>query len=198
VTAPDALAKLDAALAFHSAYCDRLINSAGMGLGGEFLRHAPADLDRLVALNIGALTQLTRHMLPGMIARRRGMILNLASLGGYAPGPYQAAYYASKAYVLSFTEAVAHEVQGRGVVVAVASPGPVRTAFHERMNAQRGLYLKTMPVPSAEATARRIERQLAWGRRVITPGLVPTLLAPAMRVLPHPVSNYIIGTLLKP
>ena len=87
-----------------------------------------------------ALTQLTRHFLPGMRVRGRGGILNLASLGGYAPGPNQAAYYASKAYVLSLTEAIAAETAGEGVRVCALAPGPVNTRFHARMGAENAFY----------------------------------------------------------
>lgn len=198
ITSPDACDRLDEALLAAGGHCEVLINAAGVGLAGDFVSHDPAAIDRLAQLNIAALTRLMRHVLPGMLGRRRGAILNLASLGGYAPGPYQAAYYASKAYVLSLTEAVAHECAGSGVRIAVAAPGPVRTEFHRRMGGQSGWYLRAMPVPSAAVTARRIDRRFRAGQRVIVPGVVPSLLMPVLRVLPHPIGNAIVGTLLRP
>ena len=103
-------------------YLDVLVNNAGIGLAGPFLTQAPDDLSHLIAVNIDGLTRLTRAALPDMIARQRGGILNMASLGAYVPGPNQAAYYASKSYVLSLTEALASEVSGQGVRVAAVAP----------------------------------------------------------------------------
>ena len=103
-----------------------------------------------------ALTQLTRHFLPGMRVRGRGGILNLASIGGYAPGPNQAAYYASKAYVLSLTEAIAAETAGEGVRVCALAPGPVNTRFHERMGGRECLLPQLRA--SGVGTVRRLGR----------------------------------------
>ncbi len=140
VTTPDAVAKIEAALAAHGAYADVLVNNAGMGLAGPFHAHPPDDVLRLIDLNVRALSHLTRHFLPGMRVRGRGGILNVASLGGYAPGPNQAVYYASKAYVLSLTEAIAAETAGEGVRVCALAPGPVNTMFHARMGAENAFY----------------------------------------------------------
>ena len=126
-------------------YLDVLVNNAGTGLAGPFLTHAPDDLSHLIAVNIDGLTRLTRAALPDMIARQRGGILNMASLGAYVPGPNQAAYYASKAYVLSLTEALAREVSGQGVRVAAVAPGPVNTTFHRDMGAEASLYRILLP-----------------------------------------------------
>jgi uncharacterized protein len=198
VTAADAPQRLDAHLAVHDSYCDVLINAAGVGLAGAFVAQDPAALARLVDLNTRALTTLTRHVLPGMLARGRGGILNIASLGGYAPGPCQAAYYASKAFVISLTEALAHECAGTGVRLAVVCPGPVRTAFHKRMGGETGLYLKLMPVATPEAIARSAYRRFKLGQRVIIPGVFSTALMPAMRVLPHRLLSPLVAFLLRP
>lgn len=198
VTAANATAAIDAKLAAMGGYCDVLVNAAGIGLAGPFEERRADEVRRLADLNVTALTVLTRHVLAGMRARGHGGVLNIASLGGYAPGPYQAAYYASKAYVLSLTEAIAHETAGHGVLIAVAAPGPVRTAFHQRMGGESGLYLRLMPVPSAEMVARKIERRFRLGQRVIIPGLMPTALMLAVRVLPHRLTMPIIAFLLKP
>ena len=136
--APDAIPAIEAALAAQRAYADVLVNSAGMGLAGPFhAQRAGRDVLQLLDLNVRALTALTRHFLAGMRVRGRGGILNLASLGGYAPGPNQAVYYASKAYVLSLTEAIAAETAGEGVRDTRRwRPGPVNTRFHARMGAE--------------------------------------------------------------
>ena len=112
-----------------------------------------ADVLRLIDLNVRALTHLTHHFLPGMRVRGRGGILNLASIGGYAPGPNQAAYYASKAYVLSLTEAIAAETAGEGVRVCALAPGPVNTRLHESMGAENAFY--RCFVPPGLGTVRR-------------------------------------------
>jgi uncharacterized protein len=198
ITAPDSLVRLDAHLAKEGAYCRMLINSAGIGLAGDFATHDPDKLAGLVDLNIKALTALTRHYLPGMLARGDGGILNVASLGGYAPGPYQAAYYASKAYVISLSEALAHECAGHGVRISVLCPGPVRTAFHQRMGGETGLYLRLMPVSTPEAVARTAYHRYRLGQRVIIPGVVNTLMMPAMRLMPHRALSPIVSALFKP
>jgi hypothetical protein len=198
VTAPDAIATIDAALAAHRAYADVLVNSAGIGLAGPFHAHAPEDVMRLVDLNIRALTALTRHFLGGMRARGRGGILNLASLGGYTPGPYQAAYYASKAYVISLSEAIAAETAGEGVRVCVVAPGPVNTAWHERAGAESALYRTLVPPASAASVARAGYLGYLLGMRVVVPGLINPFLALALRIMPHRIMIPVIGWLLKP
>ena len=198
VTDAGATAALDQTLAQHGLYADVLVNSAGIGLAGEFTSHAPDDIDRLVALNVAALTRLMRHVLPGMCARARGGVINIASLGGYVPGPYQAAYYASKAYVLSLTEAAGYEIAGRGVRVLVVAPGPVETRFHALMDSEQALYRHLIPALSPERVARATCRAYALGRRVVVPGFFNPFLALAVRILPHPIIVPFIGWLLAP
>jgi uncharacterized protein len=198
VTVPDATPRIDAALAALGGYCDVLVNSAGMGAAGAFANEAQEQLHRLTAVNVAALTSLTRHYLPAMLVRGRGGILNVASLGGYAPGPYQAAYYASKGYVLSLTEALAHECKGQGVQISVLVPGPVATAFHKRMDGDSGLYLKLLPVASATRVGRAALWRFRLGQRVIVPGLFNPLLMLSMRALPHRLTSPLVAFLLKP
>jgi uncharacterized protein len=109
VTEADAPVRLQRALRAAGFYADVLVNNAGIGLSGQFATDDEERLAQLLALNITAATRLMRHMLPPMISRARGGILNVSSLGGLVPGPHQAAYYASKAYLVALTEAVAHE-----------------------------------------------------------------------------------------
>lgn len=197
VTAPDALATIDRALAYHRAYADILVNSAGIGLAGPFHAQAGEDVMRLIDLNVRALTALTRHYLPGMRQRGRGGILNLASLGGYTPGPYQAAYYASKAYVISLTEAIAAETVGEGVRVCALAPGPVLTAWHERAGAGDAAYRHLLPM-SAASVARAGYLGYMLGLRVVVPGLVSPFLALVLRIMPHAITVPIVRWLLKP
>ncbi len=198
IASPDAIAAIEAALAAHRGYADVLINNAGMGLAGPFLDHSPEQVMQLIDLNIRALTQLTRHFLPGMRIRGRGGILNLASLGSYAPGPHQAVYYASKAYVLSFSEAIADEIAGQGVRITALAPGPVNTAFHARMGAERALYRYLVAPASPESIARAGYLAFALGLRVLVPGILNPLLALLMRISPHRIVIPIVRVLLKP
>ena len=197
VTADDAINKIEAGLAMHGAYADVLVNSAGTGLSGPFHGHPPEAVLGLLDLNVRALTLLTRHFLPGMRARGRGGVLNVASLGGYVPGPNQAAYYASKAYVLSLTEAVAAETAGEGVRICALAPGPVNTKFHARMGAENALYRKLVPPASARSVARMGYLGFVLGLRVTVPGLLNPFLAVALRVLPHRIVIPIVGLLLR-
>jgi short-subunit dehydrogenase len=197
VTSPDAIAAIDRALAEHGAYADVLVNSAGIGIAGPFHAQAPEELMRLIDLNVRALTALTRHYLEGMRARGRGGILNLASLGSFTPGPYQAAYYASKAYVLSLSEALAAETAGEGVRICALAPGPVPTAWHERAGAGDAVYRYLLP-SSAATVARAGYLGYLLGLRVVVPGLISPFLAIALRVIPHRITVPIVRWLLKP
>ena len=197
-TKPEALAKIDAELAARGFYLDILVNNAGVGLGGPFNGHAPEDLEALIAINVAAPSRLMLHALPGMMARGRGGILNIASLGGYAPGPNQAAYYASKSYIISLSEAVAAEVIESGVRVAVVVPGPVNTTFHASMAADTAFYRYLIPAMSPERVAGAAYRGYMRGQRVIVPGLFNPFLFLFLKILPHPISVPIVGWLLKP
>ena len=197
ITAPDAAEVITETLARARLYADILVHNAGIGLGGPFTSHAPAAIARLIETNIGALTRLSRHVLPDMCRRGRGGILNIASLGGYAPGPNQAAYYASKAYVVSLTRALAYETRGQGVRICVVAPGPVETRFHAKMGADTAFYRTLLRGQSPQAVARSAYRGFRWRRRVILPGVVTPILALAMTVTPGIVSIPIIGLLLR-
>lgn len=196
ITDRDAPDRMDAALREAGVYADVLVNNAGIGLAGCFTDHSQEDLERLIAINITAATRLMRHALAPMLARGSGGVLNVGSLGGLVPGPNQAAYYASKAYLLSLTEAVAHEVRGRGVRIAVVAPGPVETTFHETMRAETALYRTIIPSLTADAVARSAYCGFLVGRTVIVPGVLPTFSALAVKLLPHAITVPLVGWLL--
>ncbi|HWV82774.1 MAG TPA: SDR family NAD(P)-dependent oxidoreductase [Hyphomicrobiaceae bacterium] len=198
VTAPDAPAAVDAALAAAGAYCDLLINNAGIGLSGAFPELPLADVDRLVATDVAAPTRLMHHVLRDMRLRRRGGIINLASLGGFAPGPYQAAYYASRAYMLSLSEAVAAEIARDGVSITAVAPGPVRTGFHDKMRADNDLYRWFVPSLAPETVVQWAVTAHNLGFRVVVPGLLNNILALSLRLMPHRISAMIQGTLFYP
>ncbi|MDX2159059.1 MAG: SDR family oxidoreductase [Hyphomicrobiaceae bacterium] len=198
LTRPDTPAIIDARLEGLDGHVDLLVNNAGIGHCGAFADIRPDDLEALLALNVAVPLRLMRHVLPGMRARRRGGILNVASLGGFVPGPWQATYYASKAMLLSASEAVAAEVRGYGIRVTVVAPGPVATAFHARMGAARAYYLRLLPAASPQSVARWAVWGYELGLRVVAPGFLTVLGAVACRHLPHALLVPFMATLLHP
>jgi short-subunit dehydrogenase len=171
---------------------DVLVNNAGFGSHGAFAR---ADLDvalRMIDVNVRALVELTHRFLPPMLQRRRGRILNVASIAGFVPGPFMATYYASKAYVLSFTEALATELRGSGVTATASCPGPVATEFGEvagssRTNLFRGRLAGAAPV------ARHAYRAMLAGKVVAIPGLWGKLSAFMPRMSPRGQTRAIVA-----
>jgi short-subunit dehydrogenase len=198
VTRADAADVLERELTNRGLYVDVLVNNAGIGLAGEFMQQDPHRIAALIDLNVRALSLLARHFVPAMCHRGRGGILNVSSLACYAPGPYQSAYYASKAFITSLTEAIAWETRGLGVRVAALVPGPVRTRFHARMGTESAWYRRLILAAHADSVAWAAHLGFRWGRTVITPGLLTLGTALAMRLTPHPLSLPIIGWLLKP
>jgi len=187
---PGAGTALAAEVAGRGLTVDVLVNNAGLGLGGAFAENDPAALTGMVQLNVVALTELTRALLPGMLARGRGRVLNVASTAAFQPGPLMAAYYATKAYVLSLSEALSEEVRGSGVTVTCLCPGPTRTAFEDRAGVGGSRLFKggMVKVMDASAVARIGLDALFRGRRVAVPGLLNRLLVGSAKTTPHFVS----------
>lgn len=197
ITVADSPARLEQHLIAAGFYAGVLVNNAAIGLSGPFAEADAAALTNLTALNIAAPTRLMHYFLPPMLARRQGGILNVASLGGVVPGPHQAAYYASKAYILSLTEALAAECAGQGVRICALAPGPVDTRFHAAMGAEGTLYRLVLPSLSPQRTARAACRGYTAARVLIIPGFFNRLAYTALRALPHPLSIPIINELLR-
>jgi uncharacterized protein len=148
---------------------DILINNAGFGLRGAY---AGTDWDaeaRMIQVNVTALAHLTKLCLPGMIARRSGRILNVASTAAFVPGPFMAMYYATKAFVFSFSLAIANELQGTGVTLTVLCPGPTRTNFFETAGTANTNIIKG-PSMSAAAVAREGYSAMLAGKAEIIAG----------------------------
>jgi short-subunit dehydrogenase len=198
LTFSDAAQTIDARLAEDGGYVDILVNCAGVGLAGRFEVHTESEIAQLLELNVVGLTRLMRHYLPDMLARGRGGILNVASLGGLVPGPHQAAYYASKAYVISLTEAVAAENAGSGVRFSALAPGPVNTGFHAAMGAEMSFYRQLIIAMSPESVARAGYYGYLFGWRLVVPGVLSKFFALAVRVLPHRLLLPFVGWLLRP
>lgn len=193
---PDAADVIASWLTEKRLYCDVLVNNAAVGQSGPFSASAPVGLDTIIATNIAAVARLTRAMLPDMLARGRGGILSISSLGALIPGPHQSTYYASKAFVVSLSEAIRSEVAGRGVRIAVVLPGPVETRFHARMDAEGALYRHFLKAAGPERVAALAIRGYRLGRGVIAPGMIPTLAIPVLRVLPHAITVPVVRWLL--
>ena len=198
ITSLSAPAEIAQTLTENGFYLDILVNNAGLGLSGPFDAHTSAEIDQLIALNVAAFSRLMQHALVAMRARQQGGILNVASLGAAVPGPFQAAYYASKSYVTALTEAVAAEKPGDGVRISVLNPGPVNTTFHASMKADNARYWRFLPALSPERVARAGYRGFTVCRRVIVPGIFNRVMFGGVRLLPHPVTIPIVRWLLRP
>jgi short-subunit dehydrogenase len=163
---------------------DVLVNDAGFGAHGPL---AQIGVDRqldMIEVNVGALTQLTALLLPGMLERRHGAILNVASIAAFQPDPRQAVYGATKAYVLSLTQALAEELRGSGVRVSCLAPGPTQTEWGAQAG-MLGTRLFKLGVLDASRVARAGHDGLRLGKTVVIPGLNNRILALAVRLTPR-------------
>jgi short-subunit dehydrogenase len=166
---------------------DVLVNNAGFGDHGPFHAADPARIDGMIALNVAALTSLTRLLLPGMVARKRGRLLNVASTAAFQPGPMMAVYCASKAYVLSFSLALGDELRGSGVTVTALCPGATATGFMRAAGVEK-IALFNMPGMAAMSSivvARQGYAALKAGKRVIVTGFNNRVGALMGRLLPY-------------
>ena len=164
---------------------DVLVNNAGIGLGGDF---ADTDIQRqleVIRINVAALTHLTYLFLPPMINRRAGRILNVASTAAFQPGPLMAVYYASKAYVLSFSQAIAEELRNTGVSVTALCPGPTRSEFAETAQMSESRLFHLTGLATAAEVAEYGYKALISRRRVAIPGVGNKLVAQANRIAPR-------------
>jgi hypothetical protein len=166
---------------------DFLVNNAGFGLGGKFIETELATELNMIQLNIASLVHLSKLFLPDMVARKSGRIMNVASTAAFQPGPLMAVYYATKAFVLSFSEAIANEAAGTGVTVTTLCPGPTASEFQARAQIEntrlaRG---KLMGMMSAEAVARIGYQGFMRGKRLVIPGLMNKLGVHSVRISPR-------------
>jgi short-subunit dehydrogenase len=172
---------------------ETLINNAGFGLAGRFAEQPAERQAEMIALNIGALTMLCRRVLPEMLERRRGFILNVASTAAFQAGPHSAVYYASKAYVLSLTEALHQEAKGTGVHVTALCPGPTATEFFEIAGAANGKLARLATDPASVVRAGLAG--LARNQAIVIPGFRNKASAQASRLLPRAAMRRIVAGL---
>ncbi len=191
ISAPERIAGI---LAERGISVDALVNNAGFGHLGEFVAADPSRLLSMMTVNMLSLVQLTRLLLPAMIAQGRGRILNVGSLAGFLPGPHMAVYYASKAFVNSFSEALSVELRKTGVTVTLSCPGPTASEFGKiagsdvrRLSAVRSM--------SAERVARQAYRAMKAGDVIAIPGFSNMLIYHSLRFLPRVVARRLTGLL---
>lgn len=192
--APDGVERLVGEVARRGLEVEVLINNAGLGVNGPLAENDPRQLRDLTEVNVVALTMLCRAFLPGMLARKRGRVLNIASTAAFQPGPTMAAYYASKAYVLSLSEALIEEMAGTGVSVTCMCPGPVATPFADRAGTAGTALFKSglMPVATAAETARLAVAAMHAGKGVVVPGFGNRVTAALSPFTPRFVSNRLV------
>lgn len=162
-----------------------LVNNAGFGLGGEF---ADTKLQReleMIQVNIAALTHLTKLFLPPMIKRKSGRVLNVASTAAFQPGPLMAVYYATKAYVLSFSEALSEELRNSGVTVTALCPGPTQTDFADTAEVGNSRLFNTFGIADAADVAQYGFDAMMHGKRLAIPGIKNKIIAQANRISPR-------------
>jgi short-subunit dehydrogenase len=178
---------------------DLLVNNAGLGTYGPFDRSDPAREMDVIGVDVAALVRLTRAVLPGMVKRRRGGVLNVASTIGFQPAPYQATYGAAKAFVLSFSQALWQETRHAGVTVTALCPGPTKTGFVDALGnaeaSQTAVYGRLdEPGPVVDAGLQAVERSVP----VAVPGLRNQVIAFMPRITPRRIITSISARLLAP
>ena len=191
---PGAAGRLMADLAAHDETVACLVNNAGFGLAGRFAELDGPRQRAMIDLNCGTLTELAHAVLPGMIERKVGAILNVASTAAFQPGPGMAVYFATKAYVLSFSEALHEEVRGYGVSVTALCPGPTATEFGEVAGWGGNGVIDKLSATSADVVRAGIAA-MDKRRALIIPGLVNKVGAQGHRLLPRWLLRKVTGSM---
>jgi short-subunit dehydrogenase len=185
LVAPGAPQRLFDELKREGIAVDILVNNAGYGKLGEFSAVPVEENLGQIQLNVTALTYLTRLFLGPMLKRGSGRIMNVASTAGFQPGPLMAVYYATKAYVISFSEALANELAGKGVTATCLCPGATETGFASRAGNDKSRLFKQLAPMDAKTVALKGYRGLMAGKTLVIPGLKNWLLAESQRVSPR-------------
>jgi len=191
---PQAPEEIFAEVARRGLQVDVLVNNAGFGSYGAFKSTSLQDELEMLQVNVVAVTHLTKLTLPGMLERKRGRILNVASTAGFQPGPLMAVYYATKAYVISLSEAIANELKGSGVTVTCLCPGPTATEFATRADMEKSRLFMLGRMRSQDV-ARAGYKGLLRGKRLVIPGLMNKLVMQSVRFTPRKMVTAIAGSL---
>jgi uncharacterized protein len=167
------------------AFIEALVNNAGFATYGRFAEIPLEDERQEINVNVLALTELTKLFLRPMLAHGRGRILNVASTAAFQPGPLMAVYYATKAYVLSFSEAISNELAGTGVTVTCLAPGATQSGFQSRAKMESARLVKGRRLPTAMSAARAGYDAMQKGQRLVIPGALNRAVAMLPRVTPR-------------
>ncbi|MET0801601.1 MAG: SDR family NAD(P)-dependent oxidoreductase [Actinomycetota bacterium] len=189
----NASAELMASLEDRGVVVDALVNNAGFSTYGEFWRDDPATQTDMLQVNVVALTELSRLVVPGMVERGGGRVLHLGSVGSFGPAPMTAAYAATKAYVLSLSLAMAGELDGTGVSVTCLCPGPTATGFQERASMERSALVRGRRLPDARAVAEMGYAAMKRGTPFVVTGTGSKAFAFGTRFLPRTATARIAG-----
>ena len=182
---PDAAVTVDKYLKDHQLQVEVLINNAGFGALGQFVDIDLQEQLRMIQVNVSTLVHLTGLLLPGMIARGKGRVMNVASTAAFQPGPLMAMYYATKAFVLSFSEAVHHEIRKTGVTVTCVCPGPTPTEFQQAAKMEESKMFNSRMMVDPVTVAKVGYEAMLKGKRLIIPGKLTNVLAFATRLTPR-------------
>jgi hypothetical protein len=166
-------------------HIDYLINNAGFGDYGFFAQSNWDKQLQMINLNITTLTHLTHLFLPSMIASKYGKIMNVASTASFQPGPLMSVYFATKSYVLHFSEAIANELEGTGVTVTALCPGPTESGFQSAAALEESKMVKGKKLPSSTAVAAYGYKSLMQGKKVAIHGMMNAIMASAIRFVPR-------------
>lgn len=162
-----------------------LVNNAGIGDYGLFHNSDWQKTITMIDLNVKSLTHLTRLFLPSMIDRKHGFILNVASTASFQPGPLMSVYYATKHYVLAFSEAIANEVQEYGIKVTALCPGPTQSEFQASANMEKSKIMDRFPMPTSKDVAEYGYKAMKKGKRVAIHGFMNKIMSKVVRILPR-------------
>jgi uncharacterized protein len=189
--------RLHADVKAHGIVLSALVNNAGYGAFGEFKDSALRSELAMMQLNMNTVVVLTKLFLPDLLATR-GKILNTASTAAFQPGPYMAVYYATKSFVLSFSEAIASELEDTGVTVTALCPGPTASGFQDKADLGHSALVKGKKLPTSEAVAALGYRAMQRGQRVYIPGFMNWAMAQSMRFTPRNLATQMVKTLTRP
>jgi short-subunit dehydrogenase len=197
LASPGSGEQLEAVLRARGIGVDVLVNNAGLGHRGRFHEEPPDRVAAMLDLNVRALTDLTRRFLPGMVSRGKGAVVNVASMSSFQPVPFLAVYAATKAYVLSFTESLAVELEGTGVVVQALCPGNIPTEFQQVAGTEHAPYSRT-PAMSPLEVARASVDALAKRSVIVIPGVRDRVSARLVSLAPRSWVRRVAGQLFRP
>jgi short-subunit dehydrogenase len=194
---PGAVETLAAELERRALVVDTLVNNAGVGHTGRFVDEPPERILGMMDLNNRAAVEMTRRFVPGMVARKRGVVINVVSTAAFQPVPYMSIYAATKSFLLSFTEALAFELRGSGVRVQALCPGLTATEFQSVAGTDKVAFNRTAAQTPAEVVAESLAG-LARGRERVVSGWRNRATLAAQSLVPQSVAKFVAGKLFEP